>query len=719
MNFIDNLLGRDVNSAQNTTKEEEVNNTELIQKFEELFEESKPLYEKRKKYTDINKKYYIGELFPRNKFFLRPTWKSNTVVNKIFENIETIVPIMTEDIPAPMGAVNSNDPAVLDVVRNVEAALKYIQRNDNFSIKVEQIVRDMLIYRDAVVSPMYDLSKGLYGDITIEILDPKYFYIDPSATVESQGNYFFKCVPRTLRWISTHFPDKQKEIEDYAGLSEYQEEEKNDNLYYVKEIWYWRQEDNGQWNIWCASYIGDVLLYHERNPFWDFDGIEDPELDNAKKKVIQEFQQNIIVNEGREATEEELQEIEAEFQAKKKYRNFFEEQKLPYIIIPSFPDYTAPFSTTSLIEQVAPLQDSLNKRKQQIEENANLTANVQWAIDKDSGVDVRQLSSKPNLVIEKNRGTTVEKLQSPSLPGYLFDDKQDTGIALDNIFGANSISKGQRVNTQTATEATILKDADEGRIALMMRHLYTGLEEIYKWQIHLMKLFYVEERQVVLFNSVGGFESFQTITSDDIPDGMQIFINSAAAQPRDQFTRRREAEGLYNQKAIDPITYYELRGDIPNPEETARRLDAWMKGSLFQEEKPPSIEEMAHQENEMIQSGQAKTIENVPPNPEATEAHLLIHQELFKDPKSGLTDKQLALLEEHIGLESEILDAKLNEKMNAIAMVQQPMMPEAEQMPVMPEDGAMEEEMPMSDSEIVAMLEAEKNGGQLPQDMVM
>lgn len=729
MGLLSRLSGDSISAQEEkqiTGKETEL---QLIQKFESWFDETTNLYEKRVKYSQINRDYYLGKLFPGEKKLtnMRLPWKSTTTHNKIFENVETVVPIMTEDVPEPLGAINSNDPAALDAVRTVESALKYVHRIDDFDTKVEQMVRDMLINRDAVVCPLYDFTKGKYGDVTVEVLDPRYFRVDPNSTYDRQGNYFFKAIPRTYRWAVTHYPDKKKEIKesfgasaasDVAGLSD-DDLKDLENTVLIKELWYWREEENGEFHIWCAAYIGNYILYHSRNPYWDFEGKVDKELEKQKGLAIEEYQQNVITNEGREATEEELAEIHAEFDDQKEYMNFMEKEELPYIIIPSFPDYTSPFSVTSLIEQVASLQDALNKRKQQIDENANLTANVQWRVDKESGVDVRMLSSKPGLVVSPKAGTVVQKLDSPSLPGYVFDDKQDTAVALDNVFGANSISKGQKVNTNTATEATILKDADEGRIALLMRHLYSSLEKIYQWQVHLMKLFYTEERQVVLFNSVGGFEAFKTISSDDIPDGMQVFINVGSAQPRDQFTKRREADALFSQRALDPITYYQLRGDIADPEDAAMRLDKWLKGTLF-EEKPPSVEELAHQENEMIRSGQARTIEDIPPNQDVTEAHLLIHRELFEDPKSGLTDKQMALLEQLIGLEDEILDSKLNEKINSTAVVEQQNAAAQQAMPVDPM-AMMQQQGPqpgMSDAEMAAAI-AESEGMNQTQDVVM
>lgn len=738
MGLFSRLGGGSVSTQDQKQITGEEKDDEIIGKFEEWYKESQSLYNKRIEYTQLNKAYYHGELFPSKKkgdaaLQFRSEWKSNTKHNKIFENVETIIPIMTSDLPEPMGTVNTNDPDVLSAVRTTEGALRYLHRIDNFEVKKEQIARDMIINRDAVVCPMWDKTKGKHGEVTVEVIDPRYFRVDPNSTFDQQGDYFFKVVPRTYRWAVAQYPDAKEVLKNSFGtahgdVSGFNDEEIKDldNAIFIKEVWYWREEKPGKHCVYFAAYINDTLLLNKRSPFWDYDGIPDPELEQQKEAMLRELEESTVVSEGRQPTKEEIELVNEEFEQHRKYRNFMEKEELPYVIIPSFPDYTSPFSSTSLIEQVMSLQDSLDKRKQQIDENANLTGNGQWINEKDSGVSYRQLSSAPNLVIEPNPGSRVEKVPGIPLPPYIMQDKDDTAVAIDNIMGANSISKGQQVGAKSATEATILKNSDEGRLSLQMRHLATGLEKIYKWQLQIMKLMYRQERQVILFDSVGNIESHDKIMRDNIPDGMQIFIDSKAAQPNDQFTKRREADALFNSGSIGPLTYFKMRGDIPDIQGAAEELDKWRRGELFAEPPaPPSIEEQAHQENEAIRSGQVRTINDIPANPEATEAHVLIHRELFNDPKSGMSDSALALLEEHMGLESEILDNKLTEKVNATSLVEPAMQQPVEQGadPMMQDPMmAMEGEAPqMSDEEMAAMIEAEaaQQGGIAPPPEMM
>lgn len=656
------------------------NPLELIKKFELWFEEAKPLTEKRKQWCDKNMNSYLG--VPNKKPFERASYKSNTNHNKQYENVETIVPIMTESVPEPIAAVFSNDDEIFQAAQKVENVLKYNHRVDRMQTKSESIARNMVIHRDAVVSPVWDKTLGSDGDVTIEIIDPKYFYVDPNSTYERQGDYFFKCVPRSYRWAVKHFPNKTKELRSKYGVDTYSDTmnttyerpddinaDSNETLLPIKEVWY-RREMDGDFVIYRAVYVGDCILSHDINPYWDHIGMYPPEIQMKMEKEISMFAENVMLKEGREINDLDVEAIKKRYKKEKIYYNFLEKEEFPYIIFPTFIDYNSPFSRTSPIEQTELLQISLTKRKQQIDENANLTANAQWVIDEDAGVDTHSVNNAPGAIYKKRPGSEMRREPGVPLPSYVIEDMNGSEEAIDNIWGANSISKGQVSTAKTAAEATILKQADEGRVALLMRHFYESMERVYQWQAHLMKLFYTEDRKFALFNASGGTDAWDTITNDQIPDDMQIFVKVGAARPRDTLTRRLEADALYAQGALDPITYYELRGDIKDPYAAAERLDKWKKGMLF-EEKPVGVEEAAHIENRKIL--ESKPYETIQPHESPNPAHIMIHLELMQDKSIPLTDKQMEKLEFVVGNEIQAIQGAKQEEATKAAQAPMPL----------------------------------------------
>lgn len=631
---------------------------ELIKKLDIWFKDSEKLQKKRREWIEKNRKYYEGDQI-ENKLD-RPTYRSRTVHNKIFENVETIVPILTENPAQPLGSTPSQDPDALKAVRTVESALKYLYRKDGIQLKSEMIIRNMILDRDAIVTPGWDKNIGVDGDVTIEVVDSKYFYVDPNSTYEDKGDYFFKVVPRTYRYLVKNFPDKVDEIRECLGYNSTDEQKKREDIIDVKECWYWKEEGK-EFNVWRTIYVKNKILADDKNPYWDFVGIADPEMEMVMHQEIATAQENYMLKMGAEMPEEEIKAIVVKHRQHRRTRNFLPKQELPYIIFPTFLNNQEPYSTTSLIEQVIPLIDSLNKRKQQIDENANLMTNGQWIIDKNAGVNVKLLNNAPGTVVQKNPGTEARRESGVAMPGYVFEDKSDTERAIDMIFGANSISKGQVTNAKTAAEATLLKEADRGRVALLGRHYEIMMEKVYQWQVHIMKLMYEEERQVALFNACGEIEAYDTISRDMIPDDMQIYVQIGSAKPIDQTAKRAEAMQQFQGKMIDPITYFEQLGDYSNPKEKAEMLWKWNSGTLFEQPQPPQIqaqaEEQAYQENQQILLG--KTVQ---PMQKPTQAHVEVHMQLLDDKTIALTQKQIMALKELIDVEQDAVTAMKVEK---------------------------------------------------------
>lgn len=634
---------------------------QLVDKFESWFQVSQPLHEKRLEWCDKNKKSYLGDQVPNKG--KRASWRSDTVYNKQFENIESIVPIMTENVPVPLAAVPGNDTETLKAARGVEALVKYIYRIDKLKTKSAIIARNMMLHRDAIVSPYWDPSKGKNGEITIEVLSPKQVRIDPNATFESQGDFAFKIVDRNFRQLASLYPEKIDELKEAFGVNTASGMDSGDQpkdpaaLLPLKEVWYWQQDEGeAEFCIYRSAYLcGNgkrVLLDTSKNPYWDEEGeITDPEVLQKVQADISLAQQNARLQ-GKTLSESDIDAIEEKYEDMKRYKNFLEKPEFPVIMFQTYPDTDSPYSITSTIEQTHPLQKSLNKRKQQIDENANLMTNGVWIVDKNSGVEDYQLTNAPGAIIKKNVGSEVRRENGVPLPGQMFEDKADTERAIDNIFGGHDISKGQQTGVKTFGEAQLLKQADRGRIALQIRQFEESMEHVYKWIVHLAKLFYTEERQIAIFNSVGQAESYATISSDKIPDNMQLFVQVGSARPIDQEAKRQEALDFYKEGLLDPETALDRMGDFPDAKEIAERAWKYKSGQLF-EQPQASIEDQARQENEMILANK-----RVQPNQQANRTHVMIHQELLGDKTKPLTDDQIKALEALMQAELGAVDAK-------------------------------------------------------------
>lgn len=644
--------------------------TEKLKKLNGWWEESEPLSKKRKQWCQENYKDYICNPEPDK----RAKWRSNTVHNKQFENIETIVPNMTEKIPEPTTAVPGNGEDEFEYARIVGKALLHWHRRDQMQMKSESIIRHMELYRDAFVMPGFDESLSKKGEITATILHPDNIRLDPNWTYFDKGDYFFVHFQRSLNWCIERWPDKKEQLIVSIGVDEVIDSIDNDevsekdtsNLLDIKQCWYWKMTE-GSMRVWRTTYVKDLILDDEINPYWDEDGFLDPQVEAQMNAVIQKASEAAILS-GQQLDENTIKKLKEPFEKQRKYMNFFEKEQLPLVQFATYFESNQPFSITSKIEQTRYLQESLNKTEQQIDENKNKMANGQWVLDRGAGVDSKKLTNAPGLVVEKNDGKEVRREPGVPLPAYVMEYKRDMENSIDNIWGANNIIKGQNPGSNVPARTSILLERNEkGRLALMSRHFEMGMEELYKWVVHLMKLFYDEERQFGVEDNQGNIQAFQTIKNDRIPDNLQLYVKVGASQPRDIEVLKADMKDLFMQGKLDPITFFKYWGEFPDPAMTAENLWKWQNNTLFNSPQP-SIEDVTRQELDAILKG-----ERVLPNKGATEMSLQIQAEALKDrAQYPFTDQQIKVLEEKIQSEMQMVQAQ---KQEALAQQREAMVP--------------------------------------------
>lgn len=665
----DNAYLEGTNQEQRTITGDEDDSSKL-KKFDRWWDESEPLNKMREKWCKDNFKDYIGDPEADK----RAKWRSNTVHNKQFENIETIVPNMTEKVPEPTTAVPGSGEDEFEYARIVGKALLSWHRRDQMQMKSESIIRHMELHRDGFVMPGFDETLSKLGEITTTVLHPDNIRIDPNWTYFEQGEYFFVHFQRSLHWAIDRWPEKKAEIAKAIGVDSVMDSIKTPNgispkdganLLDIKQCWHWRMTE-GKMRIWRSTYVKEVLLEDDINPYWDDEGFLDPQVETKMNGDIQKASQAAILA-GQSLNESDIEQLKQPYEQYRKYLNFFEKERLPLVQFPTYFESNQPYSITSKIEQTRYLQQSLNKTEQQIDENKNMMANGQWVVDRGAGVDVKKLTNAPGLVVEKNDGKDVHREAGVPLPTYVMEYKRDVEQSIDNIWGANNILKGQNPGANVPARTSILLERNEkGRLALMSRHFEMGMEELYKWVVHLMKLFYDEERQFGVEDNQGNIQEFLKIKNDRIPDNLQLYVKVGASQPRDLDVLKADMKDLFSAGKLDPITFFKYWGEFPDPAMTAENLWKWQQGTLFNAPQP-SIEDVTRQELDAILKG-----ERVLPNKGATEMSIQIQAEALKDrAQYPFTDQQIKVLEEKIQSELQMVQAQ---KQKALAQQHEAMM---------------------------------------------
>lgn len=628
---------------------------QFMNKVQRWWDESLNLYTERLKIKNDNEALYKGE----HPFDGDPDKQSAVVHNKIFENIDTYEANMTNKLPEPVGYVTSEDNMALEAAREVEQAILYVARRDNMLMKMESVARNMLLHRDAYVMIMYDAQKGKYGEITHEVIDPKNIRLCPAGNPYSFGDYLFITVPRDYRWAIEHFPDKAEVIKRcYSGYD--MEEEGKSSQVQIVDVWYWQYDKEVKRMVpWHCVYLKEAkaenILVQERTPYWDFEGELSREDQVAYDEAVSNVEKMALVQ-GEEAAQTMLDEINHEYDEKRVFRNFLEEMAFPVVGFHTFVDENKPISITSIPEQVKSLQISLNNGKRMVEDNGKLM--VKGRVIKDSDSGVKRITGIAGEVITKKPGTTVQFVDGTPLPSEVFNNIADSEKAIDNIAGANDISKGIIPSNTQARTAILAAEKDQGRTVKLTRKFEDGIEQVYNWDVHMMKLFWGEERIIPLIDPAGTERNaFITISNDKILDSMQFYVKPGSAKEDSQREKAARADELYSKQLIDPITYFERTGDVPDPEAAAKRLEDWKAGRLFA---PPikGPEDQAREIIDMLRNRQY----DVPKVDQPTEESIQIMAKAIQDTSNRFDDRAIEILNELMQQDMDVVDKAVVEQ---------------------------------------------------------
>ena len=142
-----------------------------------------------------------------------------------------------------------------------------------------------------------------------------------------------------------------------------------------------------------------------------------------------------------------------------------------------------------------------------------------------------------------------------AFPSYIPELKLMAERAFDNIFGTHSTTRGERGAPETLGGRLLLKQADLGRIDLLVREYERCVAELGDWWAQLMKLNYVGKRVFRAYGSVG--IKFVELEPFMIQSGVRVIVKSGTTLPTDEMSKRKEAIELWGMNAIAPQTLYE------------------------------------------------------------------------------------------------------------------------------------------------------------------
>lgn len=455
----------------------------VYSKFKQAYVAKAPLMDKWKEYMSA----YKGTYFQNKNL---PDYKSNEISNHVFSTIETIRPIMTDNNPKFLAVPST--PQGMEFSADVQTALDYEWDRERMSLKLPAQLIPMLVYGNAVWFVQWDGKDGEYGNISIKPVDPFNIFPDPLAESIDNSEFLVYATYRNANQIKQQFPEKASAIEgSRITMSELVAERDNNDTQDANQVLILE--------MWCRDWVTmDETVEGKK------------QLKYPKGRVITCLPELGILLSDK--------------------KNPYKDGKFPFVLMKNY-DIPFEFWGVGEVEQVMSPQHYVNELTNQIIDNAKNTANMQWIIDKNSGIGQGKLTNRPGLVIRKTPGSEVRRDTPPAMPSYVREQIEVLKKDIQDISGVFDSLKGEQQGSVTAASAILaLQEASQARIRLKIKLMEASLSELAQIVYSRMQQFWKLDRWVRV-TDVEGNPSFREIGAQVLSNDYDLKVMAGSTMP--------------------------------------------------------------------------------------------------------------------------------------------------------------------------------------------
>jgi len=481
---------------------------------------------------DINSRYWMGRQFPDTDY---ENDKRPLVDNIIFEGLETMIPLATQQNPEPI-VMTDTTQEMKDLGDKVKMGLEYLADYNHLKTKLKRGVRHWSLRFLGAWECGYNAEEA---EIVVNAINPKDLILDHHCAIEDgeyTGEFLGIRKQDTASNLLVRFPDKAELIKRECG-------DKLGSLMGYRQ--WWTDE-------FVFYTLNNIVLSKSKNPHFNYPQETQTvdEMGNPISKIVPGF-------------------------------NHFARPKIPFVFLTVFDLGDEPCDKTNLIQQGLTTQDNINKRLKQIDRNAdNLNGGI--AIDstffsKEQGAQVAEAKRQGRTIMTPGDPNKIIKvLEQPALPAVLFESLNDARQRFMSRFGASG-STAQGTEQETTVRGKIIAgNNDSSRTGGgVSEYLEVASSRIFNQWVQMMYVYYDTPH---LISVMGSNNAQEMITLSNIEfqalgeeRKMIVVTQNGSMIPEDELSHYNTAVSLWEQGAYDPLSLFEALKD-PNPQERAMKL---------------------------------------------------------------------------------------------------------------------------------------------------
>lgn len=515
--------------------------------------------------------------------------KAKIRANRIFRDVESVINSLIANLPQPNFIPTRDTPESKELAQMEQKF--FIKKYTDLNVK-EQMrkgLRNLYFCRLIMIKPFWNKKTNDFDAISI---DPRNVRVNKKSTKEENSDFCIEEISDNLTSVMALFPDKATEIMKQSGYLTLEDAYINNPEIKYKEAWI------GNYVMWK---YGGMILASMKNPYWDWDGLlVTPEEERELKDLGGEQRRNALstirqyqaqraqspteggapqqpqpvasgdgpadqsINGGSQNTGDPQTDLRAY------YFNHFDEPRKPYIFATAFNNENTPVGQTDMIAQATPLQEGIDRRKQDIDENASLV-NGQIKVDSSvmSKADAQKLRYEARGVIwGKGVGAGVSRETGQPLPAFVYEDMVDSRNEIDVIMAASSAFRGEREGQETKAGRLALVDQSYQNLNELVQIVDYVSQELFNWFYQLAKTRYTEHHYAKFMGPDNAVKTL-SLMQDDMEDGAEVKIIAGKTLPEDRQFRYEQAQTDVKEGIISPIDYLEIAG-YENPQQKAK-----------------------------------------------------------------------------------------------------------------------------------------------------
>jgi hypothetical protein len=435
-------------------------------------------------------------------------WTVRLVVNQVRKIIRKNISRLTAQKPNAFIIPASSEDADVFAAQAGEQIWDSLWRRLNFNKVLREAVFWQSVCGNGYIKTWWDKEKvdpdnpETPGDICIQSISPFYVFVpDLMATDIEDQPYVIHAQRKAMSWVKQVFNiDSQNTNLDSVDdqLRSAQQVDRNNN----------KKEETLVLELWVKpGYL--------------------PELPNggmftvANEKVVQGFD-----------------------------KWPFETLRYPFAKLDDSP--TGKFYTSSIIEDLIPLQRELNRSRSQLIESKNRMSKPQLVAEK-GAVDAKRITTEPGQLIEYNLGhQPPQPLPLQNLPSYVTEEINRLYDDMADLSGQHEVSNGSTPPGVTAATAiSFLQEQDESLIASSYSSIEEAVEKIASLDLLFVKTYWDEARTVKVVGLEGTFD-VQTFKNSDLRGNTDLRVESGSALPQSRAAKQAFIMDLMKMGFIPP-----------------------------------------------------------------------------------------------------------------------------------------------------------------------